>query len=83
MTNVQPPPLHRRRVPDAVEQQWHDRVAARGPEGAVAYRIDQVLEVGQLVDHPTFGLGAVRKLIAPATAEVHFQQGFKRLGCVL
>ncbi|HSH68749.1 MAG TPA: hypothetical protein VK997_02445 [Deferrisomatales bacterium] len=78
-----PPPLHRRRIPDGVEQQWHDQLAEVDPDAAVAYRIDRTLEVGQWLDHPTFGLGVVRKLLPPATAEVHFQQGFKRLRCRL
>ncbi|MDF1555362.1 MAG: hypothetical protein P1P84_19990 [Deferrisomatales bacterium] len=79
----QPPPLHRRRIPDGVEQQWHDQLAEVGPDAAVAYRIDRTLEVGQWLDHPRFGLGVVRKLLPPGTAEVHFQQGFKRLRCRL
>ncbi len=78
-----PPHSHRRRVPDAVEQQWHEQLAEVNPDAAVAYRTDQVLAVGQWVDHPTFGLGVVRKLLPPATAEVHFQRGFKRLRCRL
>lgn len=78
---VQPPPPHRRRIPDGVEQQWHNRLAEVDPDDAMAYRADQVLQVGQWLDHPTFGLGVVRKLLPPATAEVHFQQGFKRLRC--
>jgi hypothetical protein len=64
-----------------VEQQWHDRVAAQGPDGAIPYGTDRELRAGQLVDHLAFGLGQVRKVIPPATAEIHFQCGIKRLHC--
>ena len=79
--NTRAVPSHQRRVPDAVEQEWHDRVAAAGPDTAVPYRADRCYDVGALVDHPTLGLGLVRRILPPRTAEIHFQQGFKKLRC--
>ncbi|MBE0618909.1 MAG: hypothetical protein IH608_13455 [Proteobacteria bacterium] len=65
----------------AAAQEWETLVAAKDPGRAVAYRPMGVKmpRAGELLNHTTFGLGLVRKVIQPNKADVLFRDGVKRL----
>jgi hypothetical protein len=64
----------------ALEQDWEARVAAKNPKDAVLYKAFGVrLRAGALLDHQTFGLGLVRKVIPPNKIEVLFRDAIRRL----
>jgi len=65
----------------AVLQEWEAKVGAKDARKAVTYGLDGVFRTGDLLDHRTFGLGLVRKMIPPNKIEVHFREGIKRLVC--
>ncbi|MDW7709024.1 MAG: hypothetical protein SCH98_01015 [Deferrisomatales bacterium] len=73
-------PPRRASRPSAVEQEWAAGVGKRDPADAVAYRpAGLVFRAGSLLDHPTFGLGLVRKVLPPNKVEVLFRDGIRRL----
>jgi len=65
----------------AVVQEWEGRVGTRDPGEALPYEAGRTYRTGDLLAHPTFGLGLVRKVIPPNKVEVHFRSGIKRLVC--
>lgn len=60
---------------------FEELVAGREPSGALAYTMDGIFKKGDLVDHPTFGLGVVAETIMPNKIEVVFRQENKILIC--
>jgi hypothetical protein len=67
----------------AIEEEWQGLIRERGSEQAARYDMASSFRVGDLLDHPTFGLGQVRKTIPPDKIEVHFRHAIKRLRCSL
>ncbi|ORJ52636.1 hypothetical protein [Geothermobacter hydrogeniphilus] len=65
------------------EVAWQQEVAVLDPGKAVVYAMDAVLGKGQLVSHPTFGLGLVTEIIVPNKAQILFESGRKLLRCAL
>lgn len=56
----------------------------RHSSAAIPYTMDVTLVVGDLINHPTFGLGVVISTIPPEKAQITFQeQGTKILICKL
>lgn len=62
----------------AVEALWEKNVAG---SAAQPYAMTAFFKVGDVIDHPTFGLGHVQKMIAANTMEVLFQDGIRNLRC--
>ncbi len=48
---------------------------------AVTYSLQGVFKPEQIVNHPTFGLGKVVRLVPPNKVEILFQEGCKLLRC--
>lgn len=66
----------------ATEIAWKVAMARQVQDGGVPYRMDGVFEEGQIITHPTFGLGEVRAILRPDKMEVLFQDGIRVLHCV-
>jgi hypothetical protein len=59
--------------------QWEKMTAdATTPLG---YAMDRTYSVGDVIDHPVFGLGRVQKVMKPCTIEVIFQDSVRNLRC--
>lgn len=56
-------------------------VAGRDTADAVPYSLSGCYREGELLDHPTFGLGVVTELVLPDKIEVLFRQESKLLIC--
>ncbi len=50
---------------------------------AIPYSIDRGFRLGDLLQHPTFGLGVVQKVTKPNKVDVLFEAGIKLLRCKL
>jgi hypothetical protein len=49
---------------------------------AISYSMNAKCKVNDVVDHPVFGLGLVKLLIAPSKMQVLFEDGIKLLRCL-
>jgi hypothetical protein len=47
----------------------------------LTYTMERRLQVGDVIDHPTFGLGYVQKFMKPCTAEVQFKDAVRNMRC--
>ncbi len=61
-----------------VEAMWEKAVAENTP---IAYAMTGCFKAGDVISHPTFGLGAVQKFMRPNTIEVLFQDSLRNLRC--
>lgn len=61
--------------------EWATLRPTMNTERALAYDMDGSYRLNSLVEHPTFGLGVVKRLIAPNKMEVLFEEGRKLLRC--
>lgn len=61
--------------------QWMQKKQEAEASGAVPrpYGINEVFEVGEIMNHPKFGLGFVQRLIPPNKMEVMFETEIKTL----
>lgn len=64
-------------IPVAVE--WREQLSQRQGQPSVAYAPSQDLNVGDVIEHPTFGCGIVRSLKDGNKCEVLFQHDVKVL----
>ncbi|GAB4271021.1 MAG: hypothetical protein Kow0092_25620 [Deferrisomatales bacterium] len=71
----------KRRSASAIEEEWKALVEARNPLDAVPYEMGGRYRAGELIEHPAFGRGLVRKTVPPDKIEVLFREGIKRLRC--
>ena len=60
---------------------FEELLAGRGKSEALAYSMTDIYKEGDLLDHPTFGLGVVNETVMPNKIEVLFRQGSKLLIC--
>ena len=67
-------------APDPAEE-WTTLMAAMDPARAVPYDMNRSCRTGEMISHPLFGLGIVRKLAPPHKMEVLFRTGSKLLRC--
>lgn len=58
-----------------------EQVAGRGKTDAVPYSLTGCYREGDLLDHPTFGIGVVTEIVMPDKIEVLFRQESKLLIC--
>jgi hypothetical protein len=47
----------------------------------LSYNMERSFQVGDVIDHPTFGLGYVQKLMKPCTAEIQFKDAIRNMRC--
>jgi len=63
------------------EAHFEKLVADRDEGNAVPYSLTGIFKEGDLLDHPTFGLGVVEAVVLPDKIEVLFRQESKLLIC--
>lgn len=63
------------------EALFEELVADRGPSEARAYSMTDIYKEGDLLDHPTFGMGVVTETVMPDKIEVLFRQESRLLIC--
>lgn len=68
---------------EAVMIAWKSVIVSKGTSDARPYNMRQSFEVGEIVDHPTFGMGEVQNTVRPDKMEVLFKNGLKVLRCTL
>lgn len=66
---------------EAAVQEFEAATAGMDPERATAYRMDGTFAAKKLLQHPTFGLGLVRRVIRPNKIEVLFRDRARTLRC--
>ena len=66
---------------ETLAREFDAAVAVMDPAGAAAYRMDARFDAKKLLQHPTFGLGLVRRVISPDKIEVLFRDGPRTLRC--
>lgn len=62
----------------AMQEQWEKAVNGANPR---PYGMQNTFRAGDVVDHPTFGLGSVLKVMRPNTIEVQFQDEIRNMRC--
>lgn len=65
----------------AQEDAWRKALERPSAPAARAYALDVALTVGDVVDHPVFGVGVVDALSRPDKAHIVFREGIKTLRC--
>lgn len=73
----------RREKAPAGPSEWEVALTGLDPANAVPYAMEGSFRSGQLVAHPTFGLGVVTALCKPNKVEILFSAGKKLLCCAL
>jgi len=63
----------------ALAEQWEKMVSSC--ERPLSYSMERSFQVGDVIDHPTFGLGYVQKLMKPCTAEIQFKDAVRNMRC--
>lgn len=66
-----------------IETKWEDLLNDLDPTTATLYNMQMTIESGDLIQHPSFGLGRVINVIKPNKMEVYFSTGVKLLRCTL
>ena len=65
----------------AAQKEWEKLRPEMDEKNAKKYNMTASFKVGNLIDHPTFGLGLVENLTGPQKIEVLFEQGRKIMRC--
>ncbi len=65
----------------AIDPLWKEKIELRDRSRAKPYSMDCQCVVDELLEHPRFGTGIVRELVAPNKIRVLFQEGPKLLRC--
>lgn len=58
---------------------WEQKMAKKAAEDMVNYQVSQSFKAGQVVKHPSFGLGVVEEVRSPTKVLVFFRDGEKIL----
>ncbi|MCG8529565.1 MAG: hypothetical protein MI749_02750 [Desulfovibrionales bacterium] len=66
---------------EAVMIAWKTAMVAKGSDGARSYNMNETFTKGDVVQHPTFGMGEVQTVTKPNKMEVLFEDGVKVLRC--
>ena len=66
-----------------VEEEWGDLLKDLDPATATPYNMQMKIESGDLIQHPSFGLGRVINVTRPNKMEVYFSSGVKLLRCTI
>lgn len=65
----------------AERKEWASLRPTMRTERAIAYAMTTRFKVNDIVDHPSFGIGLVKRLVAPNKVEILFADGIKLLRC--
>lgn len=63
----------------ALTEQWEKMVSPCSKP--LPYSMERTFEVGDVIEHPTFGLGCVLKTMKPCTVEIHFKDAIRNMRC--
>jgi hypothetical protein len=66
---------------DAERAEWQNLAPTLDPSRAIPYGMNQSYRVGNIMEHPLFGLGVVTAATGPNKVEVLFREGKKLLRC--
>jgi len=66
-----------------VEAEWKDLINDTDSAAATPYSMQMAIESGDLIQHPSFGLGRVINVTRPNKMEVYFSSGVKLLRCTI
>ncbi len=61
--------------------QWADIMAVADQTRAIPYNIKTRVKTGDLINHPSFGMGQILSTTRPNKMEIIFEQGVKLLLC--
>lgn len=67
------------RQAQALAEQWEKMVAPCTKP--LMYSMERTFSVGDVVEHPSFGLGYVLKTIKPCTVEIQFKDAIRNMRC--
>ena len=62
-------------------EEWRALHSSMRLDRAMIYDMNATFRADDLVDHPVFGLGVVKLIIAPSKMQVLFEDGIKLLRC--
>ena len=62
-------------------EEWESLRPDMERERAIPYSMTGKFRLNNLVEHPVFGLGVVKRVIVPSKIEVLFEDGKKLLRC--
>ncbi len=65
------------------ETEWEELLKDLDPTTATPYSMQMSIESGDLIQHPSFGLGRVINVTRPNKMEVYFSSGVKLLRCTI
>lgn len=65
----------------ALSKEWEDQVARINPARTTEYSMLASCKTKALIEHPTFGLGVVERLVGSQKMEVLFADGRKIMRC--
>jgi hypothetical protein len=66
-----------------IEMEWEDQLKDLDTSTATPYNMQMKIVSGDLIQHPSFGLGRVIDIIRPNKMEVYFSTGVKLLRCTI
>lgn len=67
----------------AEQNEWQTLKTQILKASAIQYTMSKAFKVGNVMDHPNFGLGLVQKVIGEQKVEVLFEEGKKKMCCSL
>ena len=73
--------LRAAKAAQAVEDEWRKAIALAPGSSRRAYSMQAAFAVDDLVEHPVFGNGIVREVMAPDKMRVLFRDGARLLRC--
>lgn len=65
------------------QAQWENLMAAADKESAIPYNMKTPVKTGNIINHPSFGLGQILSTTRPNKMEIIFEQGIKLLLCTV
>ncbi len=65
----------------AERKEWQELRPGMDAGQATDYSMATAFKVGVLMNHPTFGLGLVQRIVGPRKVEVLFEDGKKMMRC--
>ncbi|WP_051564309.1 hypothetical protein [Desulfovermiculus halophilus] len=68
---------------EQIYKEWQTKTQGKNQAEAKTYRMDGEFTANELIDHPSFGLGVVQRIIPPNKMDVLFQDSEKRLRCAV
>lgn len=66
---------------DADRKEWEALRADMENSTAKAYSMTDTYKINTLIDHPSFGLGIVQRIIGSQKVEILFEEGRKTMRC--